>query len=113
MEMIGRLRTIPIFGALNLALLSYLADACQIEHYPAGTLIYSAEQPADTFFVVDQGQIVLTGDDYPTTLVGNGMAFGFLARPPSSEHRHHLWARRPHHGRVHGLYPLPHRPGCR
>jgi CRP-like cAMP-binding protein/membrane protein YdbS with pleckstrin-like domain len=82
LDKIGRLRTIPVFGSLNLALLSYLADACQAERIPAGTQLYAADQPADTFFVVDQGQVVLTGDGYPTTPLGNGMAFGFLARPP-------------------------------
>jgi len=85
MDKIGRLRTIPLFGALNLALLSYLADACQTEHYPAGTLVYAADQPADTFFIVDQGQVVLTGEHYPTTLIGNGMAFGFLPRSPAND----------------------------
>ncbi len=85
MEAIGRLRTIPIFGALNLALLSYMADACQIEHFPAGTQVYAAGQPADTFYVVDQGQVVLTGDAFPTTLVGNGMPFGYLAHPPAND----------------------------
>ena len=81
LDKIGRLRTIPIFGALNLALLSYLADSCQAEPIPAGTQLYGAGQPADTFFVIDQGQVVLSGDGYPTTPLGNGMAFGFLGAP--------------------------------
>ena len=80
MEKIGRLRTVPLFGSLDLTVLSYVADACRAERIPENTLLYEAEQPADDIFIVDQGQILLSGDDYPWTGVGNGMAFGFHDR---------------------------------
>lgn len=80
MEKIGRLRTVPLFGSLDLTVLSYVADACRAERIPENTILYEAEQPADDIFIVDQGQILLSGDDYPWTGVGNGMAFGFHDR---------------------------------
>ncbi len=80
MEKIGRLRTVPIFGNLDLTVLSYVADASRVERIPENTLLYEAEQPAENIFIVDQGQVLFTGDDYPWTGVGNGMAFGFYER---------------------------------
>jgi CRP-like cAMP-binding protein len=80
LEKIGRLRTVPLFGDLDLTVLSYVADACRTEPIPADTLIYTAEQPADNLFIIDQGQVILNGDSYADTGVGNGMAFGFFDR---------------------------------
>ena len=80
MEKIGRLRTVPLFGSLDLTVLSYVADACRAERIPEKTILYEANQPADDLFIVDQGQVLLSGDDYPWTGVGNGMAFGFHDR---------------------------------
>lgn len=78
MEKIGRLRTVPLFGSLDLTVLSYIADACRAERIPENTLLYTADQPAEDLFVVDQGQVFLSGDSYDETGVGNGMAFGFF-----------------------------------
>lgn len=80
MDKISRLRTIPLFGNLDLAVLSYVADACRSERVPENTLLYQADQPAEDFYIVDQGQVLLSGDNYPWTAVGNGMAFGFPER---------------------------------
>jgi CRP-like cAMP-binding protein/membrane protein YdbS with pleckstrin-like domain len=80
MEKIGRLRTIPLFGNLDLTVLSYVADACRAERIAENTLLYEAEQPAEDLYIVDQGQVLLSGDNYPWTGVGNGMAFGFSER---------------------------------
>ena len=80
MDKIGRLRTIPLFGNLDLTVLSYVADACRAERLPENTILYEADQPADNLFIVDQGQVRLSGEDYPWTAVGNGMAFGFYDR---------------------------------
>lgn len=83
MDRIGRLRTIPLFGHLDLIALSYLADACTQEVIPAHTVLYDESQLAERIFVVDQGQVALTSGDLPPTWLGNGMAFGFLKRPIS------------------------------
>ncbi len=81
LDRIGRLRTIPLFAKLDLTALAYLADACAIELIPQGTILYDPPRDATHVFIVDQGQVLLTGDNYPTTLLGNGMAFGFLKQP--------------------------------
>lgn len=78
MEKIGRLRTIPFFAALDLTALSYLAEVCNLEVIPANTEIYAANAPADRLYIVDQGQVLLQGQDREPTWLGNGMAFGFL-----------------------------------
>ena len=80
LEKISRLRTVPLFGNLDLTVLSYVADVCRTERIPADTLLYTAEQPADDLFIIDQGQVILSGDRYADTGVGNGMAFGFIDR---------------------------------
>lgn len=80
MEKIGRLRTIPLFGNLDLTVLSYVADACRAERIPENTVLYEANQPADNLFIVDQGQVLFSGENYPWSGVGNGMAFGFHER---------------------------------
>ena len=91
MDKIGRLRTMPLFGSLDLTVLSYIADACRVEKIPPQTHIYEANQPADHIFIVDTGQVVLSGQttmgqttrgqtkgqNNPDTWLGNGMAFGF------------------------------------
>src|SRR5690606_37740296 len=77
MEKIGRLRTVPLFGNLDLTVLSYVADASRAERIPKNTTLYTAEQPAEDLFIVDQGQVLFSGEDYPWVGVGNGMAFGF------------------------------------
>jgi CRP-like cAMP-binding protein len=78
MEKIGRLRTVPLFGSLNLTVLSYIADACRAERIPENTLLYTAEQSAEDLFILDQGQVFLSGEGYDETGVGNGMAFGLF-----------------------------------
>jgi CRP-like cAMP-binding protein len=85
LEKIGRLRTIPLFGALDLTALSYLADVCQLELMPARTQLYSETDPADRIFIIDQGQVVLTGPDRDDLWLGNGMAFGMLDQPLHAE----------------------------
>ncbi|MCC6455066.1 MAG: cyclic nucleotide-binding domain-containing protein [Caldilineaceae bacterium] len=80
MEKIGRLRTVPLFGSLDLTALSYVADACRAERIPENTILYTADQPAEDLFIVDQGQVLFSGEDYPWVGVGNGMAFGFHDR---------------------------------
>lgn len=82
METIGRLRTLPLFGGLELPILSYIADACRAERIPPYTELYAQGQPANEIFIIDQGQVVLTGDHYQTWRAGNGMTFGFLEGPP-------------------------------
>lgn len=81
LERIGRLRTIPLFGTLDLTVLSYLADACRLEVIAASAAIYAATAPADRIYIVDQGQVTLQGQDRAQTWLGNGMAFGFLDQP--------------------------------
>jgi CRP-like cAMP-binding protein len=78
MEKIGRLRTIPFFGTLDLTVLSYLADVCKLEVIPAQAQIYAANMPTDRLYIVDQGQVILQRQDRDPIWLGNGMAFGFL-----------------------------------
>src|SRR5690606_25710578 len=50
-----------------------------------------AEQPAEDLFIVDQGQVFLSGDgngdSYDKTGVGNGMVFGLFETSPSGTSR--------------------------
>lgn len=86
LEKIGRLRTIPLFGSLNLTVLSYVADSCRLEVFPAQTTIYSAQDPAERLFVIDQGQVMIEGQADGPLRLGNGMAFGFLDSPLGAAH---------------------------
>jgi CRP-like cAMP-binding protein/membrane protein YdbS with pleckstrin-like domain len=86
MDKIGRLRTVPIFGGLDLPTLGYVADACRVQRLPADTVIYTPQQEATDLYIIDQGQVRLTGDGFVTQGMGNGMAFGYLAAPPLGRH---------------------------
>lgn len=81
LEKIGRLRTIPLFGLLDLTALSYLADVCALAVMAANTEVYNADAPADRLYIIDQGQVILQGQPRGQTWLGNGMAFGFLGAP--------------------------------
>ncbi len=89
LDKIARLRTMPFFGRLDLAALSYVADACQVKSFGVDARIYAAEDPANMLYIVDQGQVGLSWPDGRKQLVGNGMAFGFLdqALPMPSDGR--------------------------
>src|SRR4051812_36703709 len=53
MDKIGRLRTISLFGNLDLTILSYVADACRAERIPENTFLYETGQPAQNFYIID------------------------------------------------------------
>jgi CRP-like cAMP-binding protein/membrane protein YdbS with pleckstrin-like domain len=78
LEKIGRLRTVPAFGRLDLTTLAYVADACQAVKHQANTQLYTADDPATDFMVVDHGQVLLRRPGERDLGVGNGMAFGYL-----------------------------------
>lgn len=81
MDKIGRMRTLPLFGALDLVRLAYMADATRAETYPANTLLYGPDDRSDTIFIIDQGQVIVRAAGTPDVRLGNGMAFGFADAP--------------------------------
>jgi CRP-like cAMP-binding protein len=88
-DKIGRLRTIPYVGALDLTVLSYLADASQVQQFAAGQPIFTDDAPAGYIYLIDQGQVEVTWRNGTQRWLGNGMAFGFLEwvlpEPPGNE----------------------------
>lgn len=88
-DKIGRLRTIPYVGALDLTVLSYLADASEIQQFTPGQPIYTDNVPAGHIYLIDQGQVEITWPTGSRRWLGNGMAFGFvewvLPEPPGND----------------------------
>jgi CRP-like cAMP-binding protein/membrane protein YdbS with pleckstrin-like domain len=75
---IGRLRTVPLFGQLDPAALCLLAEECKHERLADSSSIYGADDWADRLFVIDEGQVRLRWPSGESTWLGNGMSFGFL-----------------------------------
>ena len=76
---INRLRTLPLFAHVNLVVLGYLAEEIERQTVEAGAVLYTQNQPADTLFLIDQGQVELyhprRADD--SLWLGSGCPFGF------------------------------------
>ncbi len=82
LRLIERLRTIPLLSGLSPVELCYLAEAAQPLALSAGAAIYGLshaeqENSDDFLYLIDQGQVLVTGPNRVVTLLGNGAAFGF------------------------------------
>lgn len=95
---INRLRTMPLLADVNLVILGYLAEELQAETVAAGDVIYTQDQPADSLFLINQGQVELyhprRTDD--RLWLGTGCPFGFAgsvgAGPGAPTDRYGHWA---------------------
>lgn len=76
---INRLRTMPLFARVGLISLSYLSEQVTLKRVDPKTNIYTHEQPADTLYLIDRGQVELAHPRYATERckLGTGNAFGF------------------------------------
>jgi CRP-like cAMP-binding protein len=59
-SVVNRLLGIPLFGSLSDDELFYVADLVKVRHYPAGGIVFEQGEEADTFYIIDVGQIVET-----------------------------------------------------
>ena len=59
-DVAARLRAMPLFKAFNDWDIYLLADQAEVRQYAAGETIFRASEPADSFFVIDQGQVIET-----------------------------------------------------
>lgn len=84
-QRMNRLRTIPLVGKLDPAALGFLSEICTEVQWSAGTQIYAAGDPAETIYLIDEGQVELSPSGGDTLLLGNGGEFGLNedARPGS------------------------------
>jgi CRP-like cAMP-binding protein/membrane protein YdbS with pleckstrin-like domain len=64
-EIASRLRSVPLLIGLNDWDVYRLADAVEIETRAAGETIFSAGDEADSFYIVDQGQVIETPSPGP------------------------------------------------
>jgi CRP-like cAMP-binding protein/uncharacterized membrane protein YdbT with pleckstrin-like domain len=90
LALIERLRTIPLLSSLSPVELCYLAEAAQPYQYSAGAPIYGqAEVDAVSsdapLYLIDQGQVQVTGPNRLITLLGNGAAFGIQPQDRSAQ----------------------------
>lgn len=96
-DVMGRLRTVPLFRNLELTTLAYVAEAARQVHLQPDEAVYAEDAIADHIFIVNQGQIRLTWPDGAAMWLGNGMGFGVLNAPlPDPAHaedeRYGHWA---------------------
>jgi len=80
LQKIERLRTLPLLAELDWIALGFVADATSNKiEIQARQTIYSAGNPAEQIYFIDQGQIELRWLGGDTLLQGNGATFGFGA----------------------------------
>lgn len=78
LHIIERLRTIPLLGALSQVELGFIADACRPQQWSTDGIIYSLDDPAEWFYLIDYGQVTLTWPTGEEHWLGNGAVFGFV-----------------------------------
>lgn len=88
-QKIERLRTVPLFANVDIIPLCYVAQASTLRTYKENEVVYERDTPADNLYVVDQGQVLFSGHDYPWSGVGNGMAFGIPFRNAGTQSSQH------------------------
>lgn len=80
LQKIERLRTIPLLADLDWIALGFVADATSDKiAIKAQQAIYSAGNPAEQIYFIDQGQVELRWLGGDALLQGNGATFGFSA----------------------------------
>lgn len=84
LDLVRRLRTIPMIGHVPLILLGFLADATTTTMVAGDAYIYTEGELPDKVFFVDQGQVRLDWIDGKVNWAANGAAFG-LVEPDDPE----------------------------
>ena len=78
MDLISRLRTIPLVGQegrQDLVTLGFLADAAEQRRYKPDSVIYRAGEDVQDVFINSQGQVRLDWDNQSRSWLGTGAAF--------------------------------------
>lgn len=76
MDLISRLRTIPLVGREDLVTLGFLADASEQRTYQPDSPVYAAGgQERNDMFLIDQGQVKIDWGDGFHSWLGTGAAF--------------------------------------
>lgn len=77
LKLLSRLRAMPLLTDLELRLhIGLLADICQQRTFDKGAEIYKAGDEGKTIYLIDQGQVKLTGAAEGERWLGNGATFG-------------------------------------
>ncbi|RIK35396.1 MAG: hypothetical protein DCC55_30440 [Chloroflexi bacterium] len=71
-----RLRTIPLMSTLAPIERWYVAEAAQWHQFAPGDLLFDASTAGTTTFLIDRGQVQVTGEQGEQFLLGNGAATG-------------------------------------
>lgn len=81
------LRRVELFAGLTTSQLREVAGHLRPEHFTAGQTVYQLGSEGDTLYLVDQGQVQVTGAAGVSRIAGNGETFGegaFLTGEPRS-----------------------------
>ncbi len=78
MDMIRRMRTVPMIGHLDLVLLGFLTEATKPMTKSTGQYVYSSGEFVDCIYLVDQGQVSLEEADGRIQWATNGTVFGLV-----------------------------------
>lgn len=78
LDILDRLRTIPLFSDAHRIELGYIADGMERRQYPAGAAIYAWFN--DQLYLIDHGQVEVTQPNNERVWLGNGAAFGLLSK---------------------------------
>jgi predicted MFS family arabinose efflux permease len=73
---IGLLRSVPMLRPLPLPAIEHLARGLESAHVPTGQAVFRQGDPADRFFVIEEGAADVIGDNHLITTLGPGDGFG-------------------------------------
>jgi MFS family permease len=76
---IGLLQHVPMFQPLPLPAIEQLARALEPIGVPAGRVLFRQGDPADRYYVIEQGDADVVGDGRLVTTLGPGDGFGEIA----------------------------------
>ena len=78
-EEIGLLQRVPMLAPLPLPAIEQLARALEPIDVPAGHVLFHQGDPADRYYVIEQGAVDVVGDGRLVAKLGPGDAFGEIA----------------------------------
>ena len=76
---IGLLQRVPMLAPLPLPAIEQLARALEPIDVPAGQVLFRQGDPADRYYVIEQGTVDVVGDGRLVTKLGPGDGFGEIA----------------------------------
>ena len=76
---VQQLRALPLFRPLSGRVIERLAEAAVNLSYQAGAVIITAGEVGDRFYVIAQGEVIVTTDSRELARLGPGESFGEIA----------------------------------